>query len=49
MEEWITNIFSNENTYLMIGTTFCYCLIAWFLGFGIKAVIRLLYNILNAI
>ena len=48
MEELIINIFSNEYFYLLISTVFCFCTISWFLGFGIKAVIRLLYNIINA-
>lgn len=49
MNEYIISIIENPTTYLMISFAFSLCIFAWFLGFGIKLVISLLYKLLNVV
>lgn len=49
MNDIIVSIFSDPNTYLVISTALSMCLFAWFLGYGIRLVLGLLYKIINVV
>lgn len=49
MNDFVISIFTDPNTYLVISTAMSMCLFAWFLGYGIRLVLSLLYKILNVV